>query len=259
MTTTDRYRQMEFEELLRSRLGFDDPHTVEPAPDAPRERGDAGSALARRVFVSARRRLEHLDRIRDGFVVDASERGVTAIRPGSASEAAGAAARRLAAQGREELLQYLEGERSFFEVPVDLERLPDFQRRVLGETCRIPYGEVRSYSFLAERVDHPRAARAVGTALGRNPVPFIVPCHRVLRGDASLGGYGFGLPMKADLLVLERGTPVLQGCATTRIVCRVGCAALRRARPDNRVVFASVADARSVDYRPCRLCRPSDR
>jgi len=259
MTTTGKYQQLEFEELLRARLGFEGPGTGGPAPDASRAVGGPSKALARRVFASARWRFEHLDRIRDGFVVDASGRGVTAIRPGRTSEAAGSAARRLAAQGREELLQYLEGERTFFQVPVDLDRLPDFQRRVLDEACHIPYGEVRSYSFLAERVDHPRAARAVGTALGRNPVPFIVPCHRILRGDASLGGYGFGLPMKADLLALERGTPVLQGCATTRIVCRVGCAALRRARPDNRVAFASVADARSIGYRACRLCRPADR
>ena len=251
MTTNDRYQPMDFEEVLRAGLGFEGPIAAAEAPP--------GAALARRVLAASRRRLEHLDRIRERFVVDASERGVTGIHPGRSPMAEGAAARRLAAQAREELLQYLDGERSYFEVPVDLDRLPDFQRLVLQETSRIPFGEVRSYSFVAERVDHPRAARAVGTALGHNPVPFIVPCHRVLRGDASLGGYGFGLPMKSELLSLERATPVLQGCSTTHILCRVGCAALRRARPENRVVFASVADAGSVGYRPCRICRPADR
>ena len=218
--------------------------------------GDTDPALLRRVVRSARRRLRHLERIRRDFVVDASERGITAIRPGARGDHPGARATRHAAQGLEELLEYLDGRRSFFTVAVDLERLPVFQRKVLDETARIPFGEIRSYSGLAERIGHAGAARAVGTALGGNPVPFIVPCHRVLRGDATMGGYGLGLPMKADLLELERATPILEGCTTTRILCRVGCAALARAREDRRVVFASVPDARSVGYRPCRLCRP---
>ena len=116
---------------------------------------------------------------------------------------------------------------------------------------------MRSYSWIAQRIGKPRAVRAVGTALGRNPVPFIVPCHRVLRSDGSLGGYGFGLPMKRQLLDLERTTPVLEGCSSTHIVCRVGCAHGRHVKPENRVVFASVEDARSVGYRPCKVCRPS--
>jgi len=78
----------------------------------------------------------------------------------------------------------------------------------------------------------------------------------VLRGDRTLGGYAFGLPMKTDLLALEQSTPILEGCTSTRILCRVGCAALARSRPDRRVVFASIEDAGSVGYRPCRLCRP---
>src|SRR3990172_3125094 len=67
----------------------------------------------------------------------------------------------------------------------------------------------------------------------------------------------FGTPVKDRLLALERSTPVLEGCATTRIVCRVGCVHGRHMRPENRVVFASVADARSVGYRPCKVCRPA--
>ncbi len=249
MTTMSEPKQMSLDEILDREL----------VPGGAGDDAATSARLVRRVVAGARRHLTQLERIRDGFVVDASERGVTAIHPGKEAEAAGVAARLLAEQGREELLQYLDGERSYFEVPVDLSRLPAFQQKVLDEAQRIPFGQVRSYTYLAERVGHPRAARAVGTALGRNPVPFIVPCHRVLRGDASLGGYAFGLPMKTDLLTLEHTTPVLEGCTTTHIVCRVGCAALRRARPENRVVFAAVGDARSVGYRPCRLCRPTDR
>jgi hypothetical protein len=99
--------------------------------------------------------------------------------------------------------------------------------------------------------------RAVGTALGENPVPLIVPCHRVGRSDGSLGGYIFGLPVKSGLWSLERRTPVLEGCTSTRIVCRVGCAHGRHMRADRRVVFASVDDACAVGYRPCKVCKPA--
>jgi O-6-methylguanine DNA methyltransferase len=252
MTAVTGNRTDEIERAIREELGR--AFVVREA-----EERRAAARLGRRVIRLARRHRAHLDRIREEFVIDASARGVTAIRPGRSPETPGAMARRLAEQAREELLQYLDGERSYFTVPVDLTHLPRFQHQVLDEARRIPFGEVRSYSYLAGRIDHPRAARAVGTALGRNPVPFIVPCHRVLREDESLGGYAFGLPLKSDLLDLERATPVLQGCTSTRILCRVGCPALRRARPDRRVAFASVRDARSVGYRPCRVCRPDGR
>jgi O-6-methylguanine DNA methyltransferase len=115
---------------------------------------------------------------------------------------------------------------------------------------------VRPYAWVAQRIGHPRAVRAVGTALGRNPVPFIVPCHRVLQTGGGLGGYLFGTDVKSRLLSLERNTPIYEGCTSTHIVCRVGCAHGRRMRPDNRVVFASVDDARSIGYRPCKVCKP---
>ncbi|HZN02648.1 MAG TPA: methylated-DNA--[protein]-cysteine S-methyltransferase [Candidatus Polarisedimenticolia bacterium] len=210
----------------------------------------------RRIARGALRRLEQIERIRAEFVVDASERGVVAVRRGGRAEAASRAARLHADRGREELHEYLDGRRSYFGVPVDLSRLAPFQRRVLEGAMRVPFGETTSYSALAARIGCAGAARAVGTALGHNPVPFIVPCHRVLRGDRTLGGYAFGLPMKTDLLALERSTPILEGCTSTRILCRVGCGALARSRPDRRVAFASIEDARSVGYRPCRVCRP---
>jgi O-6-methylguanine DNA methyltransferase len=214
------------------------------------------AGAAERILRGARRRLEHLERIRKEFVCDATERGIVAIRPGTHGVATGRAGGVHAEHAREELREYLDGRRVYFSVPVDLAALAPFQRSVLEAAARIPFGETRSYSSLAAAIGSKGASRAVGTALGRNPVPFIVPCHRVLRGDRTLGGYAFGLPMKADLLELERTTPVLEGCSSTRIVCRVGCPALARAREDRRVVFAGVADARSVGYRPCRVCRP---
>lgn len=86
----------------------------------------------------------------------------------------------------------------------DLSALPEFQRRVLEVTSQIPCGETRSYQWVAEQAGSPRAVRAVGTALARNPIPLIVPCHRVVRSDGSFGEYGMGgEPMKRRLLALE--------------------------------------------------------
>jgi len=192
------------------------------------------------------------------FDVTASTDGVALVRLG-AGEVAGptARARGWAAAAQEQLAEYLAGERSFFTVPLDLHALAPFQRAVLDATRRIPFGEVRPYAWVAARIGKARAVRAVGTALGTNPVPLLIPCHRVLRSDGNLGGYGFGLPLKSRLLDLERETPTLVGCTTTKIVCRRGCPHGRRVSPDREVVFASVQDARSVGYRPCRECRPA--
>jgi O-6-methylguanine DNA methyltransferase len=213
--------------------------------------------LTRRVVVGARKSEADFLRFERSLAIQATPRGVCLIRAGRFEPPVTAAARRLAEQAREEIHEYLRGARAFFGVPVDLSAVPDFQRRVLEAARQIPFGEARAYAWVAEQIGRPRAARAVGTALARNPVPLIVPCHRVWRGDGGLGGYLFGTDVKNRLLALERGTPVLEGCATTRIVCRVGCVHGRRMRPENRVVFASVEDARSVGYRPCRVCRPA--
>ncbi len=139
-------------------------------------------------------------------------------------------------------------------MPVDLTAVPPFQRAVLRTAAAIPFGTVRSYAWVAERAGNARAVRAVGTALGRNPVPLLVPCHRVVRTDGALGGYIFGLPLKQRLLSLERDTPLVVGCTSTRIVCVRGCPHERRIRPDRRVVFASVGEARAVGYRSCKAC-----
>lgn len=212
--------------------------------------------LAKQVLAAARASARETARLLDRISIQATPDGVSLIRAERLEKPATAAARRLAERAREELSEYFEGKRAFFSVPVDLSTAPDFQKKVLSAARRIPFGEVRPYAWVAQRIGNPRAVRAVGTALGRNPVPFIVPCHRVLRTGGGLGGYLFGTDVKSRLLSLERTTPVYEGCTSTHIVCRVGCVHGRHMRPDNRVVFASVGDARSVGYRACKVCRP---
>lgn len=101
------------------------------------------------------------------------------------------------------LRRYFRGEQVKFPMPLDLSDLPPFTRRVLEETRRIPYGKLASYAMIAGRSGLQNAARAVGQALHRNPIPLIIPCHRVIRKDGSLGGFGMGLDMKVRLLSLE--------------------------------------------------------
>lgn len=89
-------------------------------------------------------------------------------------------------------------------LPVCLEALTPFQQRVLHKTAEIPRGQVRSYGWIAKAIGHPNAQRAVGTALAHNPLPFVIPCHRVIRSDGRLGAYaGGGTSVKARLLSLE--------------------------------------------------------
>jgi methylated-DNA-[protein]-cysteine S-methyltransferase len=104
---------------------------------------------------------------------------------------------------RRELDEYFEGQRQSFDLPVDVALLADFNRRVLRELARVPYGEVVTYGELAARAERPRAARAVGTVMNRNPLPIVLPCHRVIGANGSLTGYGGGLPRKEALLRLE--------------------------------------------------------
>jgi len=159
-------------------------------------------------------------------------------------------------QAAEELGEYLTGTRTFFTVPVDLSRLPAFDREALQIAARIPYGLVKSYKWIAEQLGAPLAARAVGHAMAGNPVPLIVPCHRVVKTDGGLGGYSFGLVRKEALLSLERRTPPFVGCAESMIVCRRGCPEEHRMREGERIHFASLADARQSGHQPCPLCQP---
>lgn len=108
---------------------------------------------------------------------------------------------------RRALDRYFAGKSFTFEDKVDLGDVTPFQRRVLAATARVPAGRVATYSEIAARAGRPRAMRAVGNALHRNPVAIIVPCHRVLRSDGSLGGYGGGPHVKEFLLKLEGALP----------------------------------------------------
>ncbi|MFC1915033.1 methylated-DNA--[protein]-cysteine S-methyltransferase [Chloroflexota bacterium] len=101
------------------------------------------------------------------------------------------------------LRAYFAGEQADFPDELALSRATTFQRKVWEITRLIPYGETRTYGWVAERIGKPKAARAVGQALSRNPLPVIVPCHRVIASDGKLGGFTGGLDMKQALLALE--------------------------------------------------------
>jgi methylated-DNA-[protein]-cysteine S-methyltransferase len=102
------------------------------------------------------------------------------------------------------LVAYFNGNQVDFTETLDLKKTSAFQRKVWQATSTIPYGETRSYSWVAKKINRPKAVRAVGQALGRNPLPVIIPCHRVLASNGGMGGYTGGLDMKKFLLALER-------------------------------------------------------
>ncbi len=103
-----------------------------------------------------------------------------------------------------QLREYLIGARRMFDLPLDV-RGTAFQKDVWNALCGIPYGTTVSYGEIAAQIDRPRAVRAVGQAVGANPVPIVIPCHRVIGHDGHLVGFGGGLPLKERLLSLERG------------------------------------------------------
>ncbi|MGX7829192.1 methylated-DNA--[protein]-cysteine S-methyltransferase [Actinokineospora sp. 24-640] len=149
----------------------------------------------------------------------------------------------------------------------DLRPLTDFERAVLDATARIPVGETRPYGWVAEQIGNPRAVRAVGLALGRNPVPLLIPCHRVTRANGDIGGYVFGSELKDRLLRMEntnldemRSLAVdnihFLGSDTTNIVCFPSCHHARRITAAHRKPFRTVDQARQAGYRPCKHCKP---
>jgi O-6-methylguanine DNA methyltransferase len=152
---------------------------------------------------------------------------------------------------------------------LDLRGHTDFERDVWQKALEIPRGEVRPYGWVAAEIGRPRAVRAVGTALGHNPVPLIVPCHRVVRTDGSIGQYSLGGPAnKRTILAAEgldpdalesaaRAGVRFTGSDATRIVCLPTCHAAKRITPAHRVAFRSFSDAAAAGYRACRQCRPA--
>jgi methylated-DNA-[protein]-cysteine S-methyltransferase len=150
----------------------------------------------------------------------------------------------------------------------DLRGLSNFEQAVLRKALDIPRGETRPYGWVAREIGRPAAVRAAGSALGRNPVPILIPCHQVVRSDGDTGNYVFGPARKEELLSAERvnleETRRLAGQGihyvasdTTGIVCFPTCQDARRIGPAHRVGFPTVAKAISAGYRPCLKCRPA--
>lgn len=153
-------------------------------------------------------------------------------------------------------------------LPLDLRSVTEFQEQVLRVAAGIPRGEVRPYGWLAREVSRPGAVRAVGSTMARNPIPLIIPCHRVVRSDGSMGEYSLGGPEnKWRLLDHEGVEPVrllalagrgvrVQGNLSTHIYCHPTCSSIRRSREGNVVDFGSTTEARQAGFRPCQSCRP---
>ncbi|MGB1288611.1 MAG: bifunctional DNA-binding transcriptional regulator/O6-methylguanine-DNA methyltransferase Ada [Aggregatilineales bacterium] len=109
----------------------------------------------------------------------------------------------------QQVLNYLEGQQPHFDLPLDIQ-VTAFQKRVLEELQRIPYGETRSYGEIAKALGKPKASRAVGAACGANPVPLIIPCHRVIGSSGKITGYAFGTDRKKQLLTMEKDNALHQ-------------------------------------------------
>jgi O-6-methylguanine DNA methyltransferase len=109
------------------------------------------------------------------------------------------------------LEQYFSGKRVSFDLPVDKRYYTAFQQAVWKAAAEIPSGETRSYGWIAKRIKNPKAVRAVGQALGANPVPIIIPCHRVISSAGTLGGFSGGIGMKKRLLELEKNKDINHG------------------------------------------------
>ena len=157
-------------------------------PDSPL--GRLWAAVSERGLAALDMQVE-----RETFVANLHQHGYAASDQGAD----------MAAETLRQVVEYLEGRRRSFELAIDWECLRPFQRQVLRETCAIPYGETATYAEIARRVGKPGAARAVGRAQATNPMPLVIPCHRVLGSDGKLHGYGAGegLKTKAWLLRLE--------------------------------------------------------
>lgn len=143
----------------------------------------------------------------------------------------------------------------------------DLEEKVMQTLMRIPRGEVRTYSWLAQQIGKPKAVRAVANYVARNVVPFVVPCHRVVPLGGGVGKYGFGSPMKRELLKRE-GVDVdaldelaregirFVGSKTTKIFCFPTCGGAIRIREENRVPFRDADQALEEGFRPCKRCQP---
>jgi O-6-methylguanine DNA methyltransferase len=182
---------------------------------------------------------------------------------GRAIERAGALPPKLA----DAISRRLAGDRRA-KIDLDLRGATAFEVAVWRKALEIPRGEVRPYGWIAAEIGRPKAVRAVGTALAHNPVPLVVPCHRVVRSDGMIGNYSLGGPEnKRRILAAEGLDPAALesaagsgirylGSDTTKIVCLPTCTHARRITPEHRVPFGSLTAARAAGYRACKRCRP---
>lgn len=205
------------------------------------------------------RGVSTVDMAGDDTVFEARHRALTG-RPAYGADALPA---RLGAA----VARRLDGDRRV-RIRLDLRGHSPFEQDVWRKALEIPRGEVRPYGWVAAEIGRPEAVRAVGTALGHNPVPLIVPCHRVVRSDGSIGQYSLGGPdNKRTILAAEGLDPNameeaarrgerLVGCASTHIVCWPSCRTGRHMLARNRRPFRSLAEAGAAGYRPCKICRP---
>jgi O-6-methylguanine DNA methyltransferase len=154
------------------------------------------------------------------------------------------------------------------ELRFDLRGLSEFERAVLLKALEIPTGEVRPYSWIAKEIGHPGAVRATGTALAKNPVPLLIPCHRVVRSDGHLGQYSLGgARNKRTLLEIEGAEPqTLEDLASSGVrylgneeehyYCYPTCGGIEKLVASNTVRFHTDGEAISAGYEPCSTCRP---
>lgn len=170
---------------------------------------------------------------------------------------------------REAVLRRLRGE-PHADLRYDLSGVTEFERAVLLQALRIPRGEVRPYEWIAREIGHPRAQRAVGTALAHNPIPLLIPCHRVVRKDGTLGRYSLiddstkrvvlgaeGLDV-ARLEDLARSGMRYTGSDATGYYCYPTCHAAVEIPERHRVWFHNEAEAAAQGYHPCDACRPPE-
>ena len=166
-----------------------------------------------------------------------------------------------------EIRNFVAGDREALKHQVDLSLVEsDFRRRALTKLLRVPIGSVVTYQGLARALGAPDAQRAVGTAMGTDPIPIYVPCHRVIKSDLSIGNYGGGVERKLKLLRAEGFTVgsdlrvperAVMGHQKTRIYCRPQCPAAKRADTGRMFIFADSAKARGAGLRACKICHPT--
>ncbi|HEV8609919.1 MAG TPA: methylated-DNA--[protein]-cysteine S-methyltransferase [Thermoanaerobaculia bacterium] len=151
----------------------------------------------------------------------------------------------------------------------DLRGLSEFEQAVLGKALEIPPGEVRPYSWIAREIGHPDAVRATGSALAKNPVPLLIPCHRVVRSDGHIGNYSMGGSRNKRVLLESEGAQpeMLERLAASgvryfgnekgRYFCFPTCGGIDSLMKENRVHFGSQQEALAAGYQPCGDCRPA--